>query len=260
MDKIIESIDNSSWGYQIGDNNIKIICYADDAVLLAENEDNLQRLLYRVTKTAERYNMEISTEKTKSMTVSKDPVRCKLSINNHIIEQVFNFKYLGVNITSSRGNETETCAQAGKAAAISGYLRDVIWKNKYMLIENKVRIYKTCIRPILTYAAETRADTSKTKQRLRTTEMQTLRQICNYSLRDKKRSSDIRNMCGVQDIVRWTRSRRRNWRDHVHRMNENRLAKIAMTGQLTSKRPTGRPPKRWRECWTSQSQDQTERG
>lgn len=46
-----------------------------------------------------------------------------------------------------------------------------------MTIRSKLRIYKTCIRPVLTYAAETRADTAKTKRILRTAEMKTLRTI-----------------------------------------------------------------------------------
>jgi len=33
-----------------------------------------------------------------------------------------------------------------------------------MMIESKVRIYKTCIRPILRYAAKTITKTSKTKR------------------------------------------------------------------------------------------------
>ncbi|XP_055378969.1 uncharacterized protein LOC129610426 [Condylostylus longicornis] len=199
--------------------------------------------------------MKISIEKTKCMTIAKEPIRCKLSSEDQSIEQVMSFKYLGVEITSHRDNNKETQVQTAKASAISGYLRDVIWKNKYMLIENKVRVYKTCVSPIMTYAAETRADTSSTKQRLRATEMQTLRQICGYTLLDKKRSADVREECKIQDIVRWTRCRRRYWRDHVNRMSENRLPKIAMTNKPNTKRPPGRPPKRWHECWTFTSHD-----
>lgn len=46
-----------------------------------------------------------------------------------------------------------------------------------MSVKNKVRIYKSTIRSILTYANETRAEASKTKQRLRTTKMRVLRSI-----------------------------------------------------------------------------------
>ncbi|XP_055714317.1 uncharacterized protein LOC129808563 [Phlebotomus papatasi] len=232
-----------------------IVCYADDAVLMAENEDDLQRLLQKFNISALKYNMSISTSKTKALTVSKEPIRCKLYLNNAPIEQVMEFKYLGVETTSHRDLHAEVRHQAARAAAISGCLRDVVWKNKYMNIKNKIRIYKTCVRPIMTYAAETRADNTRTKRTLRTTEMKTLRTICGYSLRDKKRSSDIREECEVQDIVRWSRSRRRYWRDHVNRMDDTRLAKrVQKNLPASNTRPRGRPPKRWYESWTSESQ------
>ena len=124
-----------------------------------------------------------------------------------------------------------------------------------MTLESKVRIYKTCVRPIMTYAAETRADTAKTKRMLRTTEMKTLRAITGISLMDRVRNDTIRDTTDVQDIVRWTRSRRRYWRDHVRRMDDHRLPKIAMQHKPATSRPVGRPPKRWADSWTSASQD-----
>lgn len=53
----------------------------------------------------------------------------------------------------------EVREQTNKASKISGYLRDTIWKNKYIREESKIHIYKTCIRPVFTYADETRAET-----------------------------------------------------------------------------------------------------
>jgi hypothetical protein len=58
-----------------------------------------------------------------------------------------------------------------------------------MTVESKVRIYKMCIRPILTYVAETRAETSKTKRILKTAEMRTLRAARGISLKDRIRKS-----------------------------------------------------------------------
>lgn len=64
------------------------------------------------------------------------------------------------------------------------------------------------IRPILTYATETRAETSTTKRIMRTTEMKTLRTIKGVSLRDRIRSQDIREELGIQDVVRWVSERK----------------------------------------------------
>ncbi|XP_048520668.1 uncharacterized protein LOC125503803 [Dendroctonus ponderosae] len=153
------------------------------------------------------------------------------------------FKYLGANITSNRNLEEEVRNQTSKAALISGYLRDIIWRNKHMSRGSKVRIYKTCVRPVMTYAAETRAENTTTKRLLRTTEMRVLRSITGHTLYDMKRSEEIRDSCKVSDVVRWTRARR----DHVERMAVDRMAKIAKDQKPNSSRLPGRPPKRWYE-------------
>lgn len=259
LDQIVNKVKTIGKGYKMGQKEIKILCYADDTVLIAENEEDLQRMLHKFNQTAEEYNMQISISKTQAMTISKEPLRCKLSLNNKTIEQVMTFNYLGAITSSSRNLYEEVRLQANKAARLSGGLRDIIWRNKHMSIESKARIYRTTIRPVLTYAAETRADTRRTKNLLRTTEMRILRSIAGVTLWDRRRSSDIRRTCdNMPDIVRWTRGRRREWKSHVERMDEDRLAKIVYTEKPNTRRPTGRPPKRWAESWTSTSQDSGE--
>ena len=78
--------------------------------------------------------------KTQCLTIAKEPLRCKLAVYGKSKEQVMNFKYLGVTITSSRDLEKEVKAQTLKASLISGYLRDIIWRNKYMSVDSKTRI------------------------------------------------------------------------------------------------------------------------
>ncbi|XP_045477896.1 uncharacterized protein LOC123683044 [Harmonia axyridis] len=204
---------------------------------------------------AEKFNMMISAEKTESMVISKEPIRCKLAVHDKPIRQTLHCKYLGVEISSHMNVYQEVRAQANKASRISGCLRDMIWRNEHMTAESKVRIYKTVVRPILTYAAETRAETATTKSLLRSTEMRILRTIEGVTLRDQIRSSVIRDELKVQDVVRFVRSRRRNWRDHVDRMGTDRLAKWAKNERPNTRRPPGRPPKRWHVSWTSTSQE-----
>ena len=255
MDEIIDEVKNAGRGYSMGRNSIKIVCYADDAVLVAEDEDDLQRMLYRFERTAEKFNMVLSVDKTESLAIAKEPKRCKLAIYNQTVNQVMSFKYLGANITSNRDLKEEVRTQVTKATLISGFLRDIVWRNKYMSIRSKTRIYKTCVRPIMAYAGETRAETAVTKRLLRTGEMKTLRAITGHSLRDHRRNDEIRQQCEVEDVVRWIRTRRRGWRDHVDRMADDRIAKIAKNSRPLNVRPPGRPPKRWYESWTSGSQE-----
>jgi len=65
-----------------------------------------------------------------------------------------------------------------------------------------MRIYKTCIKPILIYAAETRAETSKMKRTLRVAEMRTLKAIKAVIRRNRVRNKQIRKECNIQDILR----------------------------------------------------------
>lgn len=255
MDRIIDKTKITNAGYRLGNRKVNILCYADDALLMAENEDELQRLLFNFNKAAKEYNMEISIPKTKSMVISRTQIRCKLELENKIIEQIMTFTYLGAEITSDRQTTSETRHAAQKAMKISGALSTIIWRNKYLSNKTKVRIYKACVRPVLTYAVETRAETAKTKQIFRTTEMRTLRAIRRVSLQDRMRSNEIREELKVQDVVRWTRIRRRAWRDHVDRAEENQLIKWAKNTRPNKVRPLGRPPKRWHESWTSASQE-----
>uniref|UniRef100_A0AAR5QD25 Reverse transcriptase domain-containing protein n=1 Tax=Dendroctonus ponderosae TaxID=77166 RepID=A0AAR5QD25_DENPD len=242
-------------GYRINRKPISIICYADDATILAETADNLRRQLHRFNQVSTQFNMKISISKTKCMTVARELTRCKPVIINEIVGQVTTFKYLGGDISSRHEPFKDLKSQINKASLTSGCLRDVIWNNKQMSIDSKVRIRKTCVRPILAFGIETRADTNKTKCMLRTAEMMTLRSIAGKTLRDRVRSVTIRQTCKVEDVIRWGRKCRRWWRDHVERMHPERIAKIASNVNPAAKRPIGRPPKRWEDSWTSISQE-----
>lgn len=86
-------------------------------------------------------------------------------INNQIIAQGITFNYLEVDVMSNQ---------------------DIIYRNTNLRIEIKIRIYKTCIRSILTYATETKADTIKTKQVLRRLEMEVIKPILEKTRSNKK--------------------------------------------------------------------------
>lgn len=258
MDQIVDEITCMNEGYRMGTHKINCICYADDATLIASSEDELQKLVYRFEQKSKQLNMKISSSKTKCMTASKHPIRCKIVVEGSPIEQVMSFVYLGTKISSWGNLHDEVHYQAMKAARISGCMRTAIWKSTVIDTKTKTHIYKTCVRPVLTYAAETRADTTTTKCMLRTTEMQTLRSITGYTRLDKIRSEAIREKCQMQDVVRWARNRRRLWNDHVGRMADNRLAKIVTVTLPPGKRGLGRPNKRWRDSWTSLSQEKSQ--
>ncbi|XP_050519479.1 uncharacterized protein LOC126893388 [Diabrotica virgifera virgifera] len=148
----------------MGNKRIGLMCYADDAAIIAKSEDDLQRQLFEFFQVSRQLNMNISTNKTKCITKAKDPLRCKLVVENNPIEQVMPFRYLGIDISSTHDPVKDLRSQINKASALSGCLREIVWSKPYMRTDSKSRIYKTCIRPIMTYGIEVREGTNKTKQ------------------------------------------------------------------------------------------------
>ncbi|XP_045466553.1 uncharacterized protein LOC123675250 [Harmonia axyridis] len=228
----------------MGNMYFHVVSYADDAVLISDSEDDLQRILHAFNQEAKSLNMLINTTKTKCMVTSKEPIRCKLEIDGKMVEQVREFTYLGADITSDGDLKREVRNQTMKASRISGFLQDIVWRNKYLNINSKVRIYKTAIRPIITYAAETRPDTARTTQIMSTTEMRIIRRIHGKTLLDRVRNEELRERSGIQDVGKFVRQRRKYWNKHIERMSDNRLVKGARQNKPTGKRTQGRPPKR----------------
>ncbi|XP_060520825.1 zinc finger protein 761-like [Cylas formicarius] len=162
-----------------------MVCYIDIAII-AETEDDLQRQLHKFCQ-------------------------------DKIIEQVSRLTYMGMDLPSYHNPVNNLRSQINKATAIAGCLRQMIWANQHM---RKVRIYKTCIRPIMTYGIETREETNKTKSMLRVAEMKMLRAIARKTRRDRIRNAEIRQQCGVQDILAWGRQTIRYWYAHVFASSE----------------------------------------
>ena len=92
----------------IQQNNRKLvntILYADDQILMATTEDDLQTMAHHLNLIARKYKMIISSTKTKSMAMWGNRIqRVKIVINGNIIEQVTDLKYFGYRISEYGGD------------------------------------------------------------------------------------------------------------------------------------------------------------
>ena len=73
------------------------IRYADDPVLLAENEGELQQLMTALNYKCEEYGMVLDKKKIKVMLISKEEPYGNLNIpiNGKILPEVKGYNYLG---------------------------------------------------------------------------------------------------------------------------------------------------------------------
>jgi hypothetical protein len=75
--------------------------------------------------------------------------------------------------------------------------------------------------------------------------------IHGKTLMDKIRSDQIRQLSGIQGIIKWANVRRKEWDGHVERMEGNRLAKIARDNLPQGVGSRGRPKKRLKESFNA---------
>ena len=64
---------------------------------------------------------------------------------------------------------------------------------------------------------------------------------------DKKRISDIREQFGILNINDKLTQYKINWREHIQRMDDNRLPKTILNYKPEGRRNIGRPQTRWED-------------
>ena len=76
------------------------IRYADHTVILADNEQNLQRMPNNSVRVCKDFGMELNDKKTEVMAIEKKPqTRIKFVVNDKQLEQVKDYRYLGTHIS-----------------------------------------------------------------------------------------------------------------------------------------------------------------
>ena len=107
-EKILREIKDLN-GIKINGININNIRYADDTVLIAESEKELQDLLNKIEIESEKLGLQLNVKKTYSMVISKKQIqpKCDLKSKGGDIKQVENFVYLGSTLTVDGRSDTE---------------------------------------------------------------------------------------------------------------------------------------------------------
>ena len=74
-------MENCEEGIEVGGQVVGDVRLADDQGMVSSSQDGLQRLIDRLNETANRFNMKINVQKTKTMVVSKDEGPAKESFS-----------------------------------------------------------------------------------------------------------------------------------------------------------------------------------
>src|SRR2546425_12941823 len=129
---IKEALKNEE-GIKFNGVNVTDLRYADDAVLLADNRKNMQKMIDRLNETCKAYGMKINVKKTKVMIMNKKEkqkgMQSCIMLNNVPLEQVTRFNYLAGWITENAKSDKDIRARVGMAKA-------AFWQNKELMRRN----------------------------------------------------------------------------------------------------------------------------
>ena len=111
----------------------------------------------------------------------------------------------------------------------------------------KLSVYRAIFVPTLTYGHEVWVMTERIRSRIQAAEMSFLRRVAGVSLRDRVRSSVIRERLGVEPLLLHLERSQLRWFGHLVRMPPERLPREVLEACPTGKRPRGRPRARWKD-------------
>ena len=112
-----------------------------------------------------------------------------------------------------------------------------------MLTTNtKLKDYQACVLSTLLYGSEAWSLYSRQQRRLNAVHMRCLRRLLGITWQDRVTNPDVMERANVPSIFAILTKRRLPWLGHVIRMDDGRIPKDLLCGELvTGTRPTGRP-------------------
>ena len=168
--------------------------------------------------------MQISTKKTEVMVLSRQKEECAVNVNGTPLDQVEKFKYLGVEFSNDARLDCEIDRRIGSASAILRSLYRSVVTKKEVSRRAKMTIFNAVYRPALIYGHEQWVMTERIRSRIRAAEMRFLRRAAGLTLRDRIRSSTIRESLKAESLLLHIERSQLRWLGHVLRMPRERLA------------------------------------
>jgi len=125
-------------------------------------------------------------------------------------------------------------------------------KSRALIRSSKLKIYKSLIRPIVTYGCEAWTLTNGDEQYLRIFERRIFRKIFGPVKNENgfwriRMNYEPNNLIKNADVVRFVKSKRMVWLGRVMWMEGKRIPKRALDWKPTGRRNRERPRKRWIE-------------
>ena len=234
---------------------VRELLFADDCALVAHNHEDLQRITSCFSDAAQEFGLSISMKKTEVLyqpapqAEYSSPV---ISIEGSELNAVKHFTYLGSTISNDARLDKEIDHRLSKANCAFGRLRKRVWNNHHLKTESKLSVYRAIVISALLYGAESWTLYRRHIRLLERFHQRCLRSILKIRWQDRVTNVEVLNKAGLPSIEATLIQLQLRWVGHVYRMEETRLPKMLLYGELCSgKRKRGAPRKRYKDTLKS---------
>ncbi|MFA0954709.1 RNA-directed DNA polymerase, partial [Klebsiella pneumoniae] len=246
MDKCIRMAEMNDRGLQVGGRQLSVLLYADDALLLAESEVELQDLLNSLNESVSSMHLRINASKTKVLVVcGENGDAMDVTLGGERVERVSEFVYLGrmFDESGSLGGEIGRRVQAGRR--VVGSMAGLA-KSEVLSTQAKLAVYNSVLVPTVLYGSESWVCLAEHTSKVNAVGMSFLRYVCGKTRMDKVRNEWVMSQCGVKEtLCERSESNMLRWFGHVGRMGDERIVKQVYECVTEGDRPRGAPRKTW---------------
>jgi hypothetical protein len=230
----------------------QLLGFADDLDIIGRSVEAVKEKFVALERKGSDLGLRVNDAKTEYMIVtpSNRQLDQNVTIDTHTFKVVNKFVYLGSQLNTDNDimDEIKRRVTLGNR---SYYSLLKVLKSKSVSRNSKCTLYKSVIRPIVTYGSESWCMTQKDEQSLLTFERKVLRTIFGPVFdqtqnRWRRRfNHELMQLFSEPDIVRTTKVNRLRWLGHVQRMDDNRIPKKILKTKPEGRRSAGRPKSRW---------------
>ena len=199
--------------------------YADDIILLAENELDLQVLLNELHNWCSKWRMAINADKTQVIHFRNRKVpktTMSFHVGNEELKIVNSYRYLGATVNEVMEIDVTGNVLADGASRALGKLLSTYYRNKGLGIRTYTKLYESCIIPIMDYCSGVWGFTGNKKlDKIHMRAMRCYLGVNRYSAK-----------VGIEGELGWVNPQIRRWLNmlrlwnRIVGMNNTRLPKI----------------------------------
>ena len=234
---------------------INDLLFADDCALNTNSEHSMQETVDKFSNACDSFGLTISTKKTEVLhqpAPGKPYVEPNIQVNGERLKAVDRFTYLGSTLSRNVTIDDEVQCRLAKASSAFGRLSQQVWNRRGIRLDTKIKVYRAAVMTTLLYGCESWTVYSRHARKLNHFHTVCLRRILGIKWQDRVPDTEVFEKAGLPSIHTILVQTQLRWAGHVARMEDQRLPKQLLFGELTDgKRKACGPKKRFKDTLKS---------